>query len=158
MWTLSRGNVATKPSLDIQSEKLLLTIIWNASAFYVVDRLPNDMKTNSAYFLTNLLTSLEQAIFPRGRALHEKRLVIRFDYCSVDASRASNDWLDEHDMRRMPQPPYSPDRASSDFCLFLTVKEKLERTQVAEEDSCFKFLQAILRGIDRDELNGIFQD
>jgi hypothetical protein len=36
------------------------------------------------------------------------------------------------------------------------VKEKLERTQVAEEDQFFESLQAILRGIDREELNRVF--
>jgi hypothetical protein len=60
-------------------------------------------------------------------------------------------------MRRMPQPPYSPDRVSSDFYLFPTVKEKLERTQVADEDQFFESLQAILRRIDREELDRVFQ-
>jgi hypothetical protein len=34
----------------------------------------------------------------------------------------------------MLRPPYSPDLAPSDFCLFPIVKEKLERIQVADED------------------------
>jgi hypothetical protein len=60
-------------------------------------------------------------------------------------------------MRRMPQPPYSSDLAPSDFYLFPTVKEKLERTQVADEDHFFESLQAILRRIDQEELNRVFQ-
>jgi uncharacterized membrane protein len=57
----------------------MFTIIWNPSGFYVVDRLPNDTKMNSAYFVTNIfipLIPLEQAIFLRGRAPHQKRLAI----------------------------------------------------------------------------------
>jgi hypothetical protein len=34
----------------------------------------------------------------------------------------------------MLHPPYSPDLAPGDFYLFLTVKEKLERVQLADED------------------------
>jgi hypothetical protein len=60
-------------------------------------------------------------------------------------------------MRRMPQPLYSPDLFSGDFYLFPTVKEKLERTQVADKDQFFESLQAILRDIDRGELNKVFQ-
>jgi hypothetical protein len=60
-------------------------------------------------------------------------------------------------MLRMPQPPYSPDLAPSDFYLFLTVKEKLERTQMADEDQFFESLEAILRCIDQEELNTVFQ-
>jgi hypothetical protein len=37
------------------------------------------------------------------------------------------------------------------------VKEKLERTQVADKDQFFEPLQAILRGIDQEELNNVFQ-
>jgi hypothetical protein len=37
------------------------------------------------------------------------------------------------------------------------VKEKLERTQVADEDQFFESLQAILNGIDQDELNRVSQ-
>jgi hypothetical protein len=110
------------------------TIIWNLSGLYVVKRLSNDAKMNSAYFLTNVLTLLEQVIFLRGRALHQKRLVIHLDNYSVHINRVSRDWLNEHDMRRMSQPLYSPDIARSDIYLCSTVKEKLERTQVADED------------------------
>jgi hypothetical protein len=41
--------------------------------------------------------------------------------------------------------------------LFPTVKEKLERTQVADEDQFFESLQAILSDIDQEELNKVFQ-
>jgi histone-lysine N-methyltransferase SETMAR len=133
------------------------TIIWNLTRFYIVDRLPNDTKINSAYFVTNILTPLEEAIFPQRRAPHQKRLVIHLDNCSVHTSRVSTEWLEEHGMHRMPQPPYSPDLALSDFYLFPTVKEKFERTQVADEDQFSESIQAILSDIDQEELNGVFQ-
>jgi hypothetical protein len=41
-------------------------------------------------------------------------------------------------------PPYLPDLAPSDFYLFPTVKEKLERIQLADEDQFFECLQGIL--------------
>jgi hypothetical protein len=57
----------------------------------------------------------------------------------------------------MPHPLYSPDLAPSDFYLFPTVKERLERAHVADEDEFFESLQGILRGIDQEELNRMFQ-
>jgi hypothetical protein len=112
---------------------------------------------NRAYFLTNLLARLEQAIFPRGRAAPRKQLVIHLDNCPVHTSRASRDWSEEHDMRRMPQPSYSPNLAPSDFCLFRPFKEKLERTQVAGDDQFFGSFPAISRGICQKDLNRVFQ-
>jgi hypothetical protein len=76
MWTLSRDNMATKPRQQIQSKKFMFTIIWNPTGFYVLDIFPNDTKMNSEYFVTNILISQEQMIFPCRRATHEKRLVV----------------------------------------------------------------------------------
>jgi hypothetical protein len=57
----------------------------------------------------------------------------------------------------MPHSPYLSDLAPSDFYLFATVKEKLERIQVADEDQLFDCLQEILSGIDHGELDGVLQ-
>jgi hypothetical protein len=83
--------------------------------------------------------------------------VVHLDNCTVHTSRASTDWLEEHGIRRMPHPLYSLDLASCDFYLFPTVKEKLERIQVADDDQFSECLQEILSGIDQGELNGVFQ-
>jgi hypothetical protein len=102
MSILSRDDVITKSRLDIQSKKLLFRIIWNPSDFYIVDRLLNDMKMNSDYFVTNILIPFEQVIFSRRRALHQKLLVIHLDNCLIHTSLASTDWFEEHGMCRMP--------------------------------------------------------
>jgi hypothetical protein len=96
-------------------------------------------------------------MFPQGRAAHQKRLVIHLDNCSVHTSRVSTEWLEEHDMHRLSQPAYSPNLAPSDFYLFPTVKERLERIQLADEDQFFESLQEILDGLDHEELNAVFR-
>jgi hypothetical protein len=48
----------------------MFTIMWNSTGFYIVDKLPNDAKMKIVYFVTNILTLFEQAIFPQGRAPH----------------------------------------------------------------------------------------
>jgi hypothetical protein len=59
MWTPSRDDMVTKPRLDIQSKTVMFTIVWNPSSFYIVDRLPNDVKMSSNYFVTNVLILIE---------------------------------------------------------------------------------------------------
>jgi hypothetical protein len=112
---------------------------------------------NSDYFVTNILISIEQMIFPYRRASHEKRLVVSVDNCSVRTSRGSTDWLGKHDIHRMPDQFYSPNLATSDLYLFSALKEKLERIHVADEDQFFECLQVVLRGLDQQELNRVFQ-
>jgi hypothetical protein len=149
--------MVTKSTLDIQGKKYRFTIKRNLSGISVVDRPPNDTKTNRAYFVTNGFVLLEQAIFARGRAPHEKRVVVHGHNCSIHASRVSTDWLKEHNIFFIPHPPYSLDLAPSYFCLFPTVKEKLERIRLAEEDQFFFCLQEVLRGIHQKELDTIFR-
>jgi hypothetical protein len=112
---------------------------------------------NSDYFVTKVLISREQMIFPCRREPHEKRLVVSVDDCSVRTSRGSTDWLEKHGIHRMPDQPYSPNLAISDLCLFSTVKEKLERIHLAKEHQFFECLQGALRGLDQQELNRVFQ-
>jgi hypothetical protein len=57
----------------------------------------------------------------------------------------------------MSHSSYSHDLAIGDFYLFSTVKEKLEWIQLADEDQFFECLQEIVRGIDLEELNPVFQ-
>jgi hypothetical protein len=109
-------------------------IMWNPSGFYVIDRLPNNTKMNSDPFVTNIFIPLEEAIFPRGREPHQKRLMVHLGNCSAHTSRALTDWLEEQGMRRMSHSLYSLDLALSDFYLFPIMKEKFERIQVVDED------------------------
>jgi histone-lysine N-methyltransferase SETMAR len=131
MWTLSRDDVVTKSRHDIQSKQLMFTIIWNPSGFYVISRLPNYSKMNSVYFVTNIFIPIEQAIFPGGKAPHERRRVVHFDSYSVHTSRISTEWFEEHSILRMPHPPHSPELAPSDFYCFCYSQRKTRTDSAA---------------------------
>jgi hypothetical protein len=83
--------------------------------------------------------------------------VIHLDNCFVHTSRVSTDELEEDSIIRMSHPPYLPDLTSSDFYLFLIVKEKLERIQLTDEDQFLECLQEVLKDINREELDSVFQ-
>jgi hypothetical protein len=57
----------------------------------------------------------------------------------------------------MPDQYYSPNLVTSDLYLLSTVKEKLEWIHLADEDQFFECLQRVLRGLDQQELNRVFQ-
>jgi hypothetical protein len=59
-------------------------------------------------------------------------------------------------MRHMPQPPYSPNLASSDFYLFPAVEEKLQHVALRDEDQLFECLIEFVAGLDHAELNKVF--
>jgi hypothetical protein len=83
--------------------------------------------------------------------------VISVDNCSVHKSWCLTDWLEKHDIHRMPDQLYSSNLATSDLYLFCTVKEKLERIHLADEDQFFECLQGFLSDLDQQELNRVFE-
>jgi hypothetical protein len=114
----------TKPRLDIQNKKVMFMIIWNPSSFYVINRLPNNTKMNSDYFVTSALIQFKQAIFPRGRVVHQKDL--RFISTIAQFTQAGVQQIGSKNIACAAchtHSPYSRDLTSNDFYLFPTVKE-----------------------------------
>jgi hypothetical protein len=97
MWSQNRGMILRAKNYvydEMKSQRLLCC-----------RQTPKSYQNEQRIFHDKLLIRLEQAIFSRGRAPHEKWLVIRLDNCPVQASRVSTDWLEEHNILRMPDPP-----------------------------------------------------
>jgi hypothetical protein len=156
MWTLSRDNVITKPRQQIQSKKLMFTIIWNPSGFSVVDRLPNNTKINSAYFVTIGFIPLEGAMFPQGRAPRERELVIHLDNCSIHTRRVSRDWREEHGSVCISQQPIHLIRPFVTSTCLPQSKKNWNGLSWLTTTSFFESLQAILSGLDHKQFNAVF--
>jgi hypothetical protein len=132
--------------------------MWNPSSFYVIDKLLNDTRMNNDYFVTNMLIPLEQAIFLRWRAPHQKQFVVHLDNCSVHISRASTDWLEKYGMRRMSHSLILFAWFDPHWLLLISYIERKARTDSGGwRRSVFEYLQEILKDIDQEELNGVFQ-
>jgi hypothetical protein len=63
-WILSIDYMVTKPRVESQSNIFMFKAMCNPSGLDVVDRLPDDAKMNSDYFVTKIFIPLEQANFP----------------------------------------------------------------------------------------------
>jgi hypothetical protein len=156
MWSLTRDDVATKVRPNIQTKKIMFTIMWSPRGFHVINQLPDDTKMNSTYYVNNVLQELYQCFFPHGHGPRSKYLVIHVDNCSIHKSAQSEQFMVAHKMFRMSHPPYSPDLAPSDFYLFGTVKNQLEHIQLSEHDDFFEKLYEILQSIPKEELARVF--
>jgi transposase len=111
---------------------------------------------DSDYFTTNVLAPLREEFIPRDRTQHPKPLVVHMDNCSIHTSGAAQRFISEHQMSRMPLPFHSPDLAPSDFYLFPTVKNRLERIHRVDGNDLFEQLLEILRATPVDELELVF--
>jgi histone-lysine N-methyltransferase SETMAR len=103
----------------------MLTVIWGIDGFHVVDLMTWQRSFNSEYFMSHVLAPMVTKVFPWARIPHTRRLQLHLDNCRVHFSKASEQFITENHIGRIPHPPYSPDLAPSDFWLFGHVKTSL---------------------------------
>jgi hypothetical protein len=61
-------------------------------------------------------------------------------------------------MRRVPQPPFSPNLAPSDFCLFGKLKPTLIGSVFENEQEIWDGIMKVLERITPDELESVFEE
>jgi hypothetical protein len=66
--------------------------------------------------------------------------------------------FDHKSLRRARYPPYWPDLAPSDFWLFKYLKGVLQGRSFDEPDELLSVLPGILRKVDRETLDAVFQE
>jgi hypothetical protein len=156
MWSVASDDVATSVRRDIQTTKFMFTIMWNPRGFHVINRLPDGSKMKSEYYITHVLTPIHEKFCSGGPEDCGRPLIVHVDNCSVHTSAATEQFMSDHRMIRMPQPPSSPDLAPSDFYLFGTVKNRLGQIQASDANDFFEQLEEILNSISVEELERVF--
>jgi hypothetical protein len=109
-------DVATIMRRDIRTTKLMFTIMWNHQGFHVINQLRDCSKMNSEYDIAAVVTPLPEKFCSGGPEDDGRPWICHVDNCSVHTSAATEQCMPDHAMIPMPQPPYSPDLASRDFC------------------------------------------
>ena len=66
------------------------------------------------------------------------------------------EYLDQNEIKRAPQPPYSPDIAPSDFFLFGYMKEKLKGCIFNSKEELLEAIYSILETISEQKLKEVF--
>jgi hypothetical protein len=130
--------------------------MWNPQGFHVIEQLPDCSKINSEYDITNALTPIHEKFCSGGPEDCGRRLIIHVDKCSVHPSAATEQFMSDHGMIRMPRPPYSPDMEPSHFCVFGRAKNRLEPVEACDADDFFDQVDEILRSISAAELECVF--
>lgn len=155
MWQKSGIPRPKKPKHMIGNKKIMVTVFWTRAGMESITYLPPGESFNCDYFKTQIMGDLENQLFQRRpkKGLSGIRL-------HIDNARPHliNDFLDEKNVTRLPQPPYSPDIAPSDFFLFGYLKMMLEGQTFTDPEACFQEVIKILNGISEETLNRVFDE
>jgi histone-lysine N-methyltransferase SETMAR len=99
-------------------QKAMLCVFFNGTGQFLMDILPEGMKMDTDYFADNIIDKVARLCYAEGRRPHERRVVLHFDNSPIHGTDTVRDRMAAADLERMEHPPYSPDLAPCDFCLF----------------------------------------
>jgi histone-lysine N-methyltransferase SETMAR len=131
MWAQPNAEIPEKERHTVQSQKVTLTIVWNAGGFHLVNVLPKGFKFNANYYVTQILDPLSKWRRTQvGRT--NRQLIVHADNTRPHTAKMTSQFMEQNSMQRAPHPAYSPDLAPSDFYLFGYVKQFLSGCQFAD--------------------------
>ena len=155
MWLPVEEKPPTRTKKTIISKKYMITIFWNPNGFHVVEALADNMVFNSDYFINEILEQINfQTSMDREKL--KQNLILHFDNARPHISKKVVNYLACNDMKRAPQPPYSPDIAPSDFYLFGYMKEQLKGCKFSSKEALLSAIYAILEEIPEQQLKEVF--
>ena len=119
------GSPAPKKVKSVTSAgKIMVTIFWDEDGVLLVDFLEHGRTMNSDRYIT-VLRRLRRAIVEKRRDLDVTKITIHHDNARPHTSHATCEEIARLGWNIMPQPPYSPDLAPTDFHLFGPLKDDL---------------------------------
>ena len=126
-------NVA-KPVLT--PRKVMLSIWWDLKGIVHHELLKPSQTINSTFYCQQL-TRLKQAIQKRRPELiNRKGVVFHYDNATPHTSLVTRQKLRELSWEVLMHPPYSPDLTPSDYHLFWSLQNSLNRVKLASKEAC----------------------
>jgi transposase len=156
IWLQLDEEIPERERGTIQSEKVMLTIVWNLSGFHVINVLPKGFKFNASYYVTQTLDPLSK--WRRIQVGRNRKLIVHADNARSHLVKMTSHFIEQNSMQRAPHPAYSPDLAPFDFYLFGYVKQFLSGYLFADQDSLLQAVSDILAGIEKVTLESVFHN
>jgi hypothetical protein len=155
IWLQPDGEIPKRERCTIQSEKVMLTIVWNPNSFDLINVLPKGFKFNASYYVTQILGPISDWRITQVRRTNRK-LWVHADNARPHTATVTLQSMQQNAMKRVPHPAYSHDMATSDFYLFGYIKQLLLGCEFTDRDSLLQGVRDILVGIEKATLEGVF--
>jgi hypothetical protein len=87
----------------VQSQKVMLTIVWNPGGFHLVNSLPKGFKFNASYYVTQILDLLSKWRRTQvGRT--NRKLIVHGDNARPHTAKMTSQFMDQNSMHQSGHP------------------------------------------------------
>jgi hypothetical protein len=148
IWLRPDEEIPKRERQTVQSEKVMLIIVWNPSGFHLIRVLPKEFKFSAGHYVAQILGPLPGwHRIQVGRT--NRKLTVHADNARPHTGKLTLVFMEQNVMKRAPSPPCSPDLAPFDFYLFGYVKHHLSGSGFADADSLPQAVSDILGCIEK---------
>jgi transposase len=123
VWATAGEAAPERPKQGLGCEKVMIWTFWGVNVTPVFVDLPKGETMTAKVFEKLVLDKLIPVEVEKGTS--QTDLILHFDNAACHKARLISDRIERAKLRVMPQPPYSPDLAPSDFFLFGYLKRRL---------------------------------
>lgn len=123
-WVSPGQSAPKRPKTQQWTGKVMASVFWDANGIIFVDYLEKGKTITGAYY-SSLLDRLKIEIAEKRPHLKKKKPLYHHDNAPVHSCLVAQAKLHEIGFELVPQPPYSPDLAPSDYYLFPNLKRWL---------------------------------
>jgi transposase len=158
VWVKPGGVVPERPKQGLGSEKVMIEVFWGVDGTPVFVDLPKGETMTAKVFEKLVLDKLIPPEIEKGEHETESDMIIHFDNAPCHKAHLISDRLKSSRVRLMPQPPYSPDLAPSDFFLFGYIKRRLRGKYCKTSEEVVAEAAKIMAGITRKTRLRVFHE
>ena len=115
----------------------------------MIDYLEQGRTINGAYYAAEM-SRLRQEIARKRRGKLTRDVLFLLENAPAHTSQVAMTAATECGFEVLPQPPYSPDMAPSDFCLFPKLKSNLRGTQFGSNEGVIAAVNEYLEDQEKD--------
>jgi transposase len=156
IWLPDGTEAPARERITAQSRKMTVIIVCNPTGFCRIAALPKGIKVNADYYISHIFDPLAEWRKSQVGG-SDRRLHVHADNARPHTAKQVTEFLTGNGMKRAPHPPYSPDLAPRDFCLFGYIKGRLAGTSFEKADQLLHAIDAIFQSIEKATLERVFE-
>ena len=119
----------------------MLSLFWDSQGIILMDVLPPNESITAQYYC-DLLEKLNVAVFEkRRRRMSHGNLYLQHDNARPHTATITQEKITQLRLNILEHPPYSPDLAPTDFCLFRPMKSAFQGKDYASSSTVILDIQ-----------------
>ena len=156
-WRTTNEPRPKKARMSKSKIKSMIIIFFDISGIIHHEFVPHGKTVNSVYYL-EVLQRLNDAVKVKRPEKQTGGWILHHDNAPVHTAKIVTNYIRNNNITILPQPPYSPDLAPSDFWIFFRIKKVLKGKRFQEITEIQKNTVQILHEIKEEEFKQCFEN